>query len=66
MNTYVQTGGCDGFILVPHLTPTGLDAVADHVVPILQEWGVFRADYDRARADAICDPDARSRAVPSP
>lgn len=41
----VQSRACDGYILVPHLTPTGLDDVAARVVPLLQERGVFRADY---------------------
>jgi FMN-dependent oxidoreductase (nitrilotriacetate monooxygenase family) len=45
MTTYVQTGGSDGFILVPHLTPTGLDDFAAKVVPLLQDRGVFRTDY---------------------
>ncbi|MCW2621404.1 MAG: F420-dependent methylene-tetrahydromethanopterin reductase, partial [Frankiales bacterium] len=42
----VQTGAADGFILVPHLTPSGLDEFADRVVPLLQERGSFRADYE--------------------
>jgi len=42
---FVQTDGADGFVLVPHLTPDGLDGVVDRVVPLLQERGVFRADY---------------------
>jgi FMN-dependent oxidoreductase (nitrilotriacetate monooxygenase family) len=42
----VQTGAADGFILVSHLSPTGLDEFADTVVPILQERGVFRAEYE--------------------
>jgi hypothetical protein len=33
------------FILVPHLTPGGLDRFADEVVPRLQERGAFRSDY---------------------
>lgn len=37
--------GLAGTILVPHVTPAGLDAFADRVVPLLQERGVFRADY---------------------
>ncbi|MFI8297968.1 NtaA/DmoA family FMN-dependent monooxygenase [Streptomyces nigra] len=45
INEYVQTDASDGFILVPHLTPTGLDEFADKVVPLLQEQGVFRTDY---------------------
>ncbi|MFF0300065.1 NtaA/DmoA family FMN-dependent monooxygenase [Streptomyces sp. NPDC004562] len=46
INEYVQSDASDGFILVPHLTPTGLDEFADKVVPLLQEQGVFRADYE--------------------
>jgi alkanesulfonate monooxygenase SsuD/methylene tetrahydromethanopterin reductase-like flavin-dependent oxidoreductase (luciferase family) len=46
INTSVQTDAADGFILVPHLTPGGLDPFVDRVVPLLQERGVFRADYD--------------------
>jgi len=42
----VQDDAADGYILVPHLTPTGLDRFVDEVVPLLQERGVFRADYD--------------------
>jgi len=41
----VQNDAADGFILVPHVTPDGLDEFADTVVPLLQERGVFRADY---------------------
>ena len=41
----VQSDASDGFILVPHVTPGGLDAFVDTVVPLLQERGVFRADY---------------------
>ena len=42
----VSAHAADGFILVPHVTPGGLDEFADTVVPILQEWGRFRSDYD--------------------
>lgn len=42
---FVQQDAADGFILVPHLTPGGLDEFVDRVVPLLQERGVFRADY---------------------
>ena len=41
----VQADAADGYILVPHLTPHGLDRFVDEVVPLLQERGVFRADY---------------------
>ena len=46
IDEYVQNDASDGFILVPHVTPTGLDAFADKVVPLLQERGVFRTDYE--------------------
>ncbi|MFF7070754.1 NtaA/DmoA family FMN-dependent monooxygenase [Streptomyces pseudovenezuelae] len=46
INEYVQSDASDGFILVPHITPTGLDAFADKVVPLLQERGVFRTEYE--------------------
>ncbi|GAB3893666.1 hypothetical protein GCM10027612_43610 [Microbispora bryophytorum subsp. camponoti] len=42
---FVQADAADGFIFVPHLTPGGLDDLVDKVVPLLQEKGVFRADY---------------------
>ncbi|RDG38233.1 NtaA/DmoA family FMN-dependent monooxygenase [Streptomyces corynorhini] len=42
---FVQTDGADGFVLVPHLTPGGLDDLVDRVVPLLQEKGVFRKEY---------------------
>ena len=45
MNLFVQTDACDGFIVVPHLTPTGLDGFVDTVVPLLQERGVLRSEY---------------------
>jgi FMN-dependent oxidoreductase (nitrilotriacetate monooxygenase family) len=46
METHVKESACDGFILVPHITPGGLDEFAARVVPLLQERGTFRADYD--------------------
>ena len=46
LNRYVQSDACDGFILVPHLTPGGLDEFVDTVVPLLQERGVLRAEYE--------------------
>jgi alkanesulfonate monooxygenase SsuD/methylene tetrahydromethanopterin reductase-like flavin-dependent oxidoreductase (luciferase family) len=45
INDYVQADASDGFILVPHITPGGLDEFADTVVPLLQERGVFRTEY---------------------
>jgi alkanesulfonate monooxygenase SsuD/methylene tetrahydromethanopterin reductase-like flavin-dependent oxidoreductase (luciferase family) len=42
---YVRDDVCDGLILVPHLVPAGLDPFVAKVVPLLQERGVLRADY---------------------
>jgi alkanesulfonate monooxygenase SsuD/methylene tetrahydromethanopterin reductase-like flavin-dependent oxidoreductase (luciferase family) len=45
IDLHVQSDACDGFILVPHLTPRGLDDFVDRVVPLLQERGSFRTEY---------------------
>ncbi|EOM78000.1 LLM class flavin-dependent oxidoreductase [Rhodococcus rhodnii] len=45
IDRYVQEDACDGFILVPHLTPAGLDEFVDTVVPELQDLGSFRTEY---------------------
>ena len=45
LDELVQQDASDGFILVPHVTPDGLDEFADTVVPLLQERGVFRTEY---------------------
>ncbi|GGO99000.1 NtaA/DmoA family FMN-dependent monooxygenase [Wenjunlia tyrosinilytica] len=45
INDFVQADASDGFILVPHITPSGLDPFADQVVPLLQERGVYRTEY---------------------
>jgi FMN-dependent oxidoreductase (nitrilotriacetate monooxygenase family) len=43
---YVDSDACDGFILVPHLVPGGLRSFTDTVVPLLQERGVHRTEYE--------------------
>ena len=48
IDAHVQTDASDGFILVPYITPGGLDVFADKVVPLLQERGVFRTEYTGA------------------
>ena len=45
IDRYIQADACDGFILVPHLTPHGLDDFVDQVVPLLQERGAYRTEY---------------------
>ncbi|MGW7521442.1 NtaA/DmoA family FMN-dependent monooxygenase [Streptomyces sp. NPDC054796] len=46
MDAFVQEDAADGFILVPHLTPHGLDEFVARVVPLLQERGSFRTSYE--------------------
>ncbi|WGW11264.1 NtaA/DmoA family FMN-dependent monooxygenase [Saxibacter everestensis] len=45
LDDFVQQRAVDGFILVPHLTPGGLDEFVDRVVPELQNRGVYRTEY---------------------
>ncbi|MFK0205639.1 LLM class flavin-dependent oxidoreductase [Agrobacterium sp. NPDC090283] len=45
INQYVQENAADGFVFAPHLTPTGFDDFVDKVIPYLQEWGVYRKNY---------------------
>ncbi|MEV5880440.1 NtaA/DmoA family FMN-dependent monooxygenase [Streptomyces sp. NPDC052101] len=67
INDFVQADASDGFILVPHITPGGLDPFADKVVPLLQEQGVFRTDYAGTTLRdhlGITHPDAGSAGAP--
>ncbi|MEU3247516.1 MULTISPECIES: NtaA/DmoA family FMN-dependent monooxygenase [unclassified Streptomyces] len=65
IDRFVQADASDGFILVPHLTPGGLDTFADTVVPLLQERGVFRTEYEGTTLRdhlGLAHPDAGSAA----
>ncbi|PZO56742.1 MAG: F420-dependent methylene-tetrahydromethanopterin reductase [Leifsonia xyli] len=46
IDRYVQERATDGFVVVPHTNPYGLDEFVDTVVPLLQERGVYRQSYD--------------------
>lgn len=64
IDSLVQADAADGFILVPHLTPGGLDVFADTVVPLLQERGVFRHEYTGSTLRdhlGLAHPDDRAR-----
>lgn len=45
LDQFVLAGASDGFIIVPHIVPFGLDGFVDQVVPLLQERGALREDY---------------------
>jgi FMN-dependent oxidoreductase (nitrilotriacetate monooxygenase family) len=42
---YARTGAVDGFNISPWLVPTGLDDIVNHLVPALQERGIYPAGY---------------------
>ncbi|WP_405079854.1 LLM class flavin-dependent oxidoreductase [Paenibacillus chitinolyticus] len=42
---YFEAGAVDGFMLSAAV-PTGLEDFVDHVVPILQQRGIFRTEYE--------------------
>ena len=45
MQLWFESGGCDGFNIMPAYFPDELDLFVDHVVPELQRRGLFRTDY---------------------
>ncbi len=45
MTLWVDSGACDGFVLMPADMPASLNDFADYVVPELQQRGAFRQDY---------------------
>ena len=46
INRHVQEEASDGFVIVGHTNPTGLDEFVDRVIPELQERGVYRTEYE--------------------
>jgi FMN-dependent oxidoreductase (nitrilotriacetate monooxygenase family) len=45
---YFENGAADGFNIMPAVMPSGIEAFATKVVPILQERGLFRTEYEGA------------------
>ncbi|TWD80770.1 FMN-dependent oxidoreductase (nitrilotriacetate monooxygenase family) [Kribbella amoyensis] len=43
---WFDQGAADGFNIMPAVLPSGLVAFAEHVVPLLQERGLFRREYE--------------------
>jgi hypothetical protein len=46
ITTWFLEGAADGFNVMPPLYPQLLDAFTSQVVPILQDRGLFRTEYD--------------------
>ena len=44
---WFEGGAADGFNVMPPLYPHCLEAFVEKVVPILQDRGLFRTEYDR-------------------
>ena len=45
MQSWLQTGACDGFNIMFPTVPAGLDDFVDLVIPELQRRGIFRNEY---------------------
>jgi FMN-dependent oxidoreductase (nitrilotriacetate monooxygenase family) len=43
---YAHSGAVDGFNITPWIVPTGLDDIVNHLVPRLQDRGVYRTEYE--------------------
>lgn len=48
MIEWFQQGACDGFTLMPPTYPDLFEKFIDLVIPVLQERGVFRKEYEHA------------------
>ena len=46
IQTWFEQGAADGFNVMPPYLPGGLDVFVDTVVPILQDRGLFRREYE--------------------
>lgn len=49
---WFTAGAVDGFNINPAITPTGLTDFVDHVVPLLQDKGIYKREYSGAGARA--------------
>ncbi|GAA1497157.1 NtaA/DmoA family FMN-dependent monooxygenase [Paeniglutamicibacter kerguelensis] len=45
LERYAESGAVDGFNITPWLIPSGLDDIVNHLVPELQERGVYPTHY---------------------
>lgn len=43
---WIENGAADGFNIMPPLYPSQLEIFVDHVVPILQQRGLFHTEYE--------------------
>ena len=66
METWFRNYGCDGFLIQPSHLPGGLNDFVDLVVPILQDRGLMRTEYEGTTLrDHMGLPRPPSRYAPS-
>ena len=46
MQRWFEAGACDGFLVSPMILPRGLEEFVEQVLPILQNRGLFRREYE--------------------
>jgi N-acetyl-S-(2-succino)cysteine monooxygenase len=46
MQHWQESGGCDGFNIMPAWFPDELDVFVEQVIPVLQRRGLFRTEYE--------------------
>lgn len=46
MQKWFENGAADGFNVMPPVLPESLNEFVDHVIPILQQRGLFRTEYE--------------------
>ena len=46
LESWFKAGACDGFAIMTPYSPQPFERFVDGVVPILQERGLFRRDYE--------------------
>jgi hypothetical protein len=46
METWFSSGACDGFNVQPPYMMDGFNAITDKLIPVLQERGLFRREYE--------------------
>ena len=46
MQEWFEAGAADGFMMNNSVLPDGFNEFVDHVLPILKERNLFRADYE--------------------
>lgn len=71
MERWLLTGATDGFNYKAPIFPEGLEIFVDHVIPLLQQKGIFRHEYEEKTLRGhyglpVPAPSIRSRSTPAP